>query len=292
MIALVTGFRGFIGTNLREGLIEEGYKIYGIEKDRVKYFIENPEAFENMVSGVDIIFHNGAISDTSSSDYQEMLYYNYHFTKILVDLAKKYGKKVIYASSASVYGDGGEHDVPSNIYAWSKMLAEEYGRLSYPEGFTALRYFNVYGPHEEHKGKMASIGYQAFRYKYPDIPFLATNTWENPFKLFPKEPQRDFVYVKDVVSANICAIDAPTGVYEVGTGEARKFESFLENMRVEYTHTSEGMIPEWYQFFTQANPDNFLPNWNPKYDLETGCEDYLTYLNNGEKESSSDRGDV
>lgn len=276
MIALLTGYKGFIGTNLKKALKKEGYNIYGIEKDMVKYYLDNKSLLEGMVKEVDIIFHNGAISDTSSSDYQEMLFYNYHFTKVLVDLAKRYNKKVIYASSASVYGNGGENDVPNNIYAWSKMLGEEYGRLSYPSGFTALRYFNVYGPHEEHKGKMASIAYQGWNR-------LGNN---EPFELFPKEPQRDFVYVKDVVSANLKAIEAPTGVYEVGSGQARTFEDFLDNMGIEYTHTTEDKIPSWYQFYTKANPDNFLPDWSPKYDLEKGCKDYVNYLNN-EKSTSS-----
>lgn len=285
MIALLTGFKGFIGTNLNKTLKKEGYSIYGIEMDRVKYFLEKPIALENMIKEVDIIFHNGAISDTTLQDYQKMLFYNYHFTKVLVDLAKKYDKKVIYASSASVYGNGGENDTPNNIYAWSKMLGEEYGRLSYPEGFTSLRYFNVYGPHEGHKDKMSSIGYQAYEHQLD-------RSINESFELFPKKPQRDFVYVKDVVSANLKAIEAPTGIYEVGSGEPRTFEDFLDNMGVKYKHTTEDKIPSWYQYYTKANPDNFLPNWTPKYTLETGCEDYLKYLSQYEKENSIDGGNM
>ena len=209
-----------------------------------------------------------------------MLYYNYHFTKVLVDLAKKHGKKIIYSSSASVYGDGDVSSVPNNIYAWSKLLGEEYGRLSYPEGFTGLRYFNVYGPHEDHKEKMASIGYQAHIATTSTIPYMATNTWPRIFPLFPKNPRRDFVYVKDVVSANLAAITAPSGVYDVGFGEARLFEDFLLGMGgIKYEYVSEDKIPGWYQFYTKADDKNWLHNWEPKYNLEKGTEDYMKYLN-------------
>jgi len=270
MIALLTGHKGFIGQNLKEELKNNFYNIYGIEKSEVKYYLENPKAFESYIKDCDIIFHVGAISDTSVQDYHEMLYYNYHFTKVLVDLAKKHEKRIIYSSSASVYGDGDSSSVPNNIYAWSKLLGEEYGRLSYPEGFVSLRYFNVYGPHEEHKGKMASIAYQAHIVRDP----------ETPFSLFPKNPRRDFVYVKDVVSANIAAISAPVGVYDVGFGEARSFEDFLLGMDgIKHIHVGEDMIPSWYQFYTKADEDNWLPNWEPKYNLEKGTEDYMKYLN-------------
>lgn len=272
MIALLTGYKGFIGQNLKEELKRIGYNVYGIEKTDVKKYLDNLDLFEGYVKECDIIFHVGAISDTSVQDYHEMLYYNYHFTKVLVDLCKKHDKRIIYSSSASVYGDGNANDVPNNIYAWSKLLGEEYGRLSYPEGFVSLRYFNVYGPHEEHKleNKMCSIGYQAY-------------VLNDTFKLFPKKPTRDFVYVKDVVSANICAIDSPTGIYDVGFGESKSFEDFLDNMgNIPYIYVDENKIPSWYQFYTKANVEARMPGWEPKYNLERGCADYLNYLNGKE----------
>jgi len=269
MNALITGYKGFIGKNLSKELNRLSYNLLGIEKDVVKHYLDNESILENMIKDSDIIFHVGAISDTSEQDYNEMLYYNYHFTKKLVDLSEKLKVKIIYSSSASVYGNGGVNDVPNNIYAWSKLMAEDYGRRTYPEGFVSLRYFNVYGPHEEHKlaKGMCSVGYKAWK---------CGNQ-----KLFPKKPARDFVYVKDVVSANIAAIEVEAGIYEVGTGNARTFEDFLDNMgRVPYTYTDELAIPEWYQYFTEANSSNWLPNWEPKYNLEAGCADYLMYLNN------------
>lgn len=270
MIALLTGYKGFIGQNLKKELENNGYKVYGIEKEDVKnYLSENYDTLKSMIKKCDVIFHMGAISDTSLQDYHEMLFYNYHFTKVIVDLSKEFSKKIIYSSSASVYGNGNLNDTPNNIYAWSKLMGEEYGRLSYPYGFTALRYFNVYGPHEEHKGKMSSIGYQAWK-----------RNDKTPFKLFPKNPTRDFVYVKDVVSANIKSINCECDVYDVGYGESRSFEDFLYNMgKIEYTYVNEDNIPYWYQFFTKADAKKRPLNWVPEYNLEEGCKDYLNYLN-------------
>ena len=275
MNLLLTGHEGFIGQNIYNELWESdtytGITLVG--KDYAKVLLDNPDMFDECVSELDVILHNGAISDTSNEDYHEVLYYNYHFTKKLIDLSKKYGVKMVFASSASIYGNDNS-TLPQNIYAWSKLMSEHYGRAEYPDGFTALRYFNVYGPHEEHKIKMASVGLQSWLFKYdkiqPNKPF--------PFKLFPKEPKRDFVYVDDVVSANLAAIEAPSGVYDVGSGVARSFEDFVSNMGVEYIHISEDWIPEWYQFFTESNKDKWLPNWKPSYNLEEGCKSYLKYL--------------
>ena len=269
MSVLLTGHEGFIGQNVKIELESIGYSVVGIERGEVREVLTNK--IEDIVKEVEFVLHVGAISDTSLQDYHEMLFYNYHFTKSLVDVCKKYNKRIVYSSSASVYGDGDVNSVPNNIYAWSKLLGEEYGRLSYPSGFTSLRYFNVYGPHEDHKGKMSSIGYQAW---------LSRD--EGVFKLFPKKPTRDFIYVKDVVSANLCAVKEVCGVYDVGYGESHSFEDFLYHMGIDdYIYVSEDKIPEWYQYFTQADKDNRVPNWKPMYDIKLGCEDYLKHLSDG-----------
>jgi len=269
MNILLTGYNGFIGQNLSNELIDK--TIYLIEKEDVKEYINRPDKLISELKIIDVILHNGAISSTSNEDYKEVMYYNVLFTKLLIDVAKKMNIKMIFASSASIYGNS---DYPQNLYAWSKMISEDYGRAAYPDGFTSLRYFNVYGPHEEHKGKMSSIVYQAYKEKEVQKEVV-------PFMLFPKKPLRDFIYVKDVVSANIAAIKAKAGIYEVGTGNARTFEDFLDNMgKIPYTYTDESAIPEWYQYFTEANSKNWLPNWKPEYGLEEGCADYLKYLNN------------
>jgi len=139
-------------------------------------------------------------------------------------------------------------------------------------GGIALRYFNVYGPGEENKGKMASVAYQMF---------IKNNNNEDIF-LFPKNPRRDFVYVKDIVDANIYAYNNYENLkgsyYEVGSGEARGFEEVLNNMNIKFQYTSEDVIPEGYQFYTCSDKSKWMNGWESKWNLESGIKDYLEYL--------------
>ena len=217
---------------------------------------------ESIISRCDVIFHVGAISDTTLQDVNEMLYYNFTLSKMIFDLARKHDVKVVYSSSAANYGSG--NGIPNNIYGWSKLLAEEYG-LKACEKFVALRYFNVYGPGEEHKGKMASVAYQAWK--------------AGKFKLFPGEISRDFVYVDDIVHANIHAATLERGVFDVGTAKAESFEVLVSGMSIPYEYHTEDKIPNWYQYFTQAEKDKFMPGWKPLYKISQGTELYRNYLN-------------
>ena len=260
MSFLLTGFNGFIGRNIMNEMLPT-YSLDYIEKD----FMDNEDwekRLENSVSLSDGILHIGAISDTMLSDSNEMLKYNYWFSKRLFEMCKKHNKKVVYASSAATTGTNG---IPTNIYGWSKLLAEQYG-LVLGGDFIALRYFNVYGPREEKKGKMASVAYQAYK--------------KGSFKLFPRNPKRDFVYVKDIVDATVKALfeDVPNGVYEVGSGESRTFENVLDLMEIEYSYYKEDKIPKGYQFFTKSDSNNWLPDWKPKYNLDTGIRNYKKIL--------------
>ena len=257
---ILTGFNGFIGKNIFKKLSQENSLIC-IEKDYIDY--DNWETLiENSIKNVDIILHIGAISDTMLQNPNEMLKYNYWFSKRLFDYAKKYDKKVIYASSAATTGTSG---TPTNIYGWSKLMAEQYG-LTLGGQFIALRYFNVYGPGEEYKNKMSSIAYQAYK--------------QGVFKLFPKKPKRDFVYIKDVVSATLYPLtnEVPSGIYEVGSGEARIFEDVLDNLEISYTYRNEIDIPEGYQYYTESDSKKWMPGWTPKYNIETGIKAYKKYL--------------
>ena len=207
MKILLTGFNGFIGKNIRYTLEHSSHhKLIFIEKD----FMNNEAwkvSLKKLVKVCDIVFHIGAISDTSLQDSTEMLKYNYLFSKELFDSAQKYNKKVIYSSSAACNGNG--DGIPNNIYGWSKLITENYG-MKVCDDFVSLRYFNVYGPYEEHKGKMASVAYQAYK--------------QGTFKLFPKTPKRDFIYIKDIVSANIAAAAFPDefrgDYFNVGSGKS------------------------------------------------------------------------
>ena len=265
MRILLTGFKGFIGKNIHSALMKQNTimtSINCIEKD---YMDVNhwQVPLHRIVLDCDAIIHIGAISDTMLKDQNEMLKYNYEFSRALFDLACAYDKKVVYASSAANTGVDG---VPTNIYGWSKYITENYG-ISKVSNFIALRYFNVYGPGEEHKGKMASVAYQAYK--------------KGKFKLFPNNPARDFVYIDDIVDATLRAVfnDIKKGVYEVGYGKSRTFEEMLKLMEIEYTYRNKTDIPTGYQTFTRADKNKFMDGWEPKYSLEDGIKKYKTYLN-------------
>lgn len=269
MKVLVTGDQGFIGSNLKKALeLNEDYKVYGLDKE----LFDSPnwkQELELYLDKVcfDAIFHVGACADTLNQDVEYMMTRNYESTVIISNWAKQDGTAVIYSSSAANYGDP---KGKRNLYAWSKYAAEEHVIAN---GQIALRYFNVYGPGEEHKGKMASVAYQMFvKHKNGEA-----------IKLFPGRPKRDFVYIQDVVNANLQALwnyDELAGVwwYDIGSGEANSFESVLEHLDIPYTYTDESEIPTNYQMFTQANKQYMLPGWKPKYTLEKGLKLYKEYL--------------
>ena len=156
MRILLTGGEGFIGNALKKSLLKKATQVSSIEQKYCEYKGYETTLFK-AVEDCDIIYHVGAISDTMEKDVNKMMYYNVEFSKVLFDLASILNKKVVYSSSAACYGTDG---VPSNLYGWSKYIAEIYG-VSTVKDFIALRYFNVYGKGESHKGKMASVAYQA-----------------------------------------------------------------------------------------------------------------------------------
>ncbi len=255
MKALLTGHKGFVGKALHDKLKDIYDVVFCLEAQDAQ------QLNKELIQEVDIVFHVGAIADTSLQNESEMLTYNYSFSIELFKLCRKYNKKVIYSSSAACYGDG--DGKPKNIYGWSKLIAEEFG-MSHCNEFVALRYFNIYGPGECHKRKMASVAHQAYK--------------KGKFKIFQKKPKRDFVYIDDVISANLHAINAKKGVYEVGCGEARTFEEVLDLMKIPYTYHDEKDTPPWYQFYTKSNSNNWMIGWKPKYNIDKGLKKYKKYL--------------
>jgi len=261
---LITGTQGFIGSNLLFELSDR-FRISEINED-----IFNNENWVNKLTTTldeiipDVIFHVGACSDTLETDVNYMMTRNFEFTKILSEYCLDNDVKLIYSSSAANYGTNGLY--PSNLYGWSKYVAEQ---CVIQNGGVALRYFNVYGPGEEHKGRMASVAHQMMK-KIKD---------GEDVKLFPGNPKRDFVYVKDVISANIFAYenfdDLQYSYYDVGYGEARSFEDVMDTLGIPYTYHNEKDIPVGYQFFTQCDFKKWMPGWRPKYTLEGGLQDYF-----------------
>lgn len=264
MKILVTGHKGFIGKLLYITLQELGYNVYGLDDEYLSvddWFTSLPIWLNAL--NPNAIFHVGACSDTLEQDVNYMMERNFESTKILVDWSFRNSVPIIYSSSAANYGINNQF--PSNLYGWSKYAAEQY---LLAKGGLALRYFNVYGPGEESKGRMASVAYQMMLKQQDNQEIL----------LFPKNPQRDFIYVKDVVAANIHALvnyqKLSGSYYEVGLGQAHSFEDVLNNLGIAYSYTSEQAIPKGYQFYTCCNKYKWMADWQPKFTLQTGLEDY------------------
>jgi len=275
---LLTGYKGFIGRRLYQVLTNRGYNVFGFDKDStIKDIEESLKALPLTIRHQTTIVHQGAITDTLFKDNSEMMRNNYLFSKELFDLALEEEVNVVYASSAAVYGDG-HKKYPINVYGWSKYASELYGIREFSNNslirsslmtprFVALRYFNVFGPGEEQKGRMASIAYQSMV--------------RGEMNLFPKKPQRDFVYIDDIVSANVHAIEnsnVSTGYYEVGSGKSHTFEYVCECLDIPFTITEENLIPKGYQFKTQSNADNWMPGWTPQCNLKESLESYKKYF--------------
>ena len=265
---LVTGSNGFVGRRLVTALKRIGYTVETLNED---YFSEKD--WQNVLTASlehlnpEGVFHVGACSDTLELDVQFMMTRNFESTKIISDWCSRNDRALVYSSSAANYGTNGSF--PSNLYGWSKYVAEQY--VIKNQGI-ALRYFNVFGPGEEDKGKMSSFIYQAFIKDLNGSPVL----------LFPKEPKRDFVYIEDVISANIHAFTNYKNIrkdfYEVSTGVASTFEEMLQSFGIQFAYSDESSIPEGYQFHTCGDKNKWMIGWHPEYSLIQGLQRYQEYL--------------
>jgi ADP-L-glycero-D-manno-heptose 6-epimerase len=269
MRILVTGHYGFIGSNLIRKLRSLGHEVSGFDRE-IFYKGIWKDGLENTLKAInpECIFHVGANSNTMEININTMMSENFDFTYGLAKWCSKNNIMLIYSSSASVYGN---YDGQKNLYAWSKYSAEAVVLMM---GGVALRYFNVYGAGEEHKGAMASIMYQAWRQQREGHIVV----------LFPLNPKRDFVYVDDVISANIFALENYSDLggysFDVGTGEAKTFEDVMKLMKIPYLVSEDfSIIPKNYQFYTKADPKRFMQGWEPKNTLSDGINKYLNYLN-------------
>ena len=275
---IVTGGAGFIGSNLVRGLnrrgitdivvvddLEFGDKHRNLNSLEFTDYIDRRELLERLpeLGPVEMIFHQGACSDTMESDGRFMLEVNYEFSKSLLDYCQSNGARFVYASSASVYGNGddgfresSECEYPLNVYAYSKFLFDRFVRRVLPEAksqIVGLRYFNVYGPQENHKGRMASVIYH-FHRQIQD---------GGAMKLFEgsEDFRRDFIYVNDVVDVNLFFLDNAdkSGIFNCGTGQAQSFlnlanavQSCYAGSKIERIAFPEALKGK-YQAFTQAD---------------------------------------
>jgi len=269
MKILVTGAKGFIGKRIVERLRLTYTQILEMDEE----YLEMPDWQIRMKKTLEdfypnVIFHVGACSDTLEKRVNYMMIRNYEATKLLADWCREKAVPLVYSSSAANYGTNNQH--PSNLYGWSKYVAEDYVINA---GGTALRYFNVYGRGEHNKGKMASFLFQAYQKKMNSENVL----------LFPHTPSRDFIYIDDVVSANIFAMKNYQHLagryYEVSTAVSSTFEEMLTLANIEYKYIDENEIPLGYQFYTCGDKKKWMPHWKPEFGLARGVEEYRVFLN-------------
>ena len=314
---IVTGGAGFIGSNLVHALNERGRRDILIVDDledgenyknlRGLHFIDyqQKDEFLRLIeegdfdgTDIDAIFHEGACSDTMEYDVNYMMKVNYAYSKALLHFAMGARIPFLYASSASTYGsgiygftEGGRSEDALNPYAFSKLAFDRYVRQVIPEArsqIVGLKYFNVYGPQEYHKGKMASIFYQL----YHQIKETGqARLFRGTDGIADGEQRRDFIYVRDVVRVNLWFLEngGESGIYNCGTGTAH---SYNEAARAVIAALGKGEIvyrdfPEVlrgkYQNYTQADMTALLAagydeGFTPMADA---VKEYCTFLDAG-----------
>ena len=306
---VITGGAGFIGSNLAF-YFQENYpkaKVIVFDKFRSEEKFSNGNLksfghFKNLlgfkgiiISGditskedlqrleeydIDFIFHEAAISDTTVADQKIMIDTNVNAFKDLCDLAVKKNAAMIYASSAATYGSSDKFSVgfekPNNVYGFSKLMMDNLAKEYYDKlKIIGLRYFNVYGPREYYKNKTASM---VLQFGLQLLKGESAKLFEGSDKI-----KRDFIFVEDVIQANIKACEATkNGVYNVGTGTSRSFQEIVDILKKELNITrKDTYIPNpyigQYQFFTEADiedTEKYL-GFTPRFSLEDGIKAYL-----------------
>ena len=310
---IVTGGAGFIGSNLVHGLnnightdilvvddLTDGTKFSNIvdckiqdywDKDQLKNFVINNNTFSE---SIDAIFHQGACSTTTEWNGHYMMQNNYEYSKILLHYCVEHSIPFIYASSGSVYGinskftESEENELPVNIYGYSKYLFDRYVRrfaLTARKQVVGLRYFNVYGPREQHKKSMASV---IFHFNKQLLSSDKVRLFKGSGGYDNGEQRRDFIHVDDVTGVNLWLMKntVPNGIYNVGTGQSQSFNDIANAVikwhghgNIEYIDFPKE-LENCYQNYTQADITALR---NAGYDkdfipLIQGINDYLDWL--------------
>jgi ADP-L-glycero-D-manno-heptose 6-epimerase len=326
MKVAVTGAAGMIGSNLVHGLnaigiddviavddLTNGPKYRNLLGAKVSDYFDRSEFYTRFANGafgkLDAVFHEGACSDTMEHNGKFMMDTNYRCSKDLLDACQRQGTRLLYASSAATYGGSAsfreepEFERPLNVYGYSKLLFDKVVRRMLPTATSQVvgfRYFNVYGPREQHKARMASVAFHHFN-QFQEA---------GKVKLFgeyagyaPGEQARDFVYVDDVVAVNLWFLQHPhqSGIFNLGTGRAQPFNDLalatvnaaraLKTMpqlplselvssgAIEYINFPAALVGK-YQSFTQADLTRLrATGCNHAFaNVETGATTYVNWL--------------
>lgn len=283
---VVTGGAGMIGSNIilqlnRRGIrdilvvdnLRNGRKMFNLSDLNIADYMSR-ERFIDLVrrdqapDGIRAIFHLGANSATTEWDGAHLMENNFQYSKDLLHWCQSNATQFLYASSASVYGrgeagfaEGRAQEMPINMYAYSKFLFDEYVRnhLDADRGqIVGMRYFNVYGPREGHKGNMASTAYHFYKQALLDGKI---KLFEGVDGIGNGEQRRDFVYVEDCALTNLWFLDHPdvSGIFNIGSGTAATFNDVASNIARETGDSEITYIPfpahlrGAYQNFTQAD---------------------------------------
>ena len=282
---VVTGGAGFVGSNLVAGLnragvsdilvvddLRSGDKQGNLDANRFAEYVDKDEFLPLLEGGrfggtIEAVLHQGACTDTMAADTAYVMRNNTEYSKALLAYALARRIPFVYASSASVYGNRGmcverpEHEEPLNLYARSKLAFDRHVRQMLPQAaatVAGLRYYNVYGPREAHKGRMASMVWQLYRQikaRGEMRLFVGSGGYGDG------EQRRDFIWVGDVVDVNLFFLDGPVrqGIFNTGTGASRSFNDIARTLMqlngggtlayVPFPRELEGK----YQSFTQAD---------------------------------------
>lgn len=327
MYIVVTGAAGFVGSNLIKSLNECGESnILAVDNlsraDKFRNLVDcdiddyldkehfraalDAGAFDGEISA---ILHQGACSDTMQTDGRYMMENNFRYSVDLLAYCHAESVPLIYASSASVYGSGPvfkesrENERPLNVYGYSKFLFDQVVRRRWEENtaqVVGLRYFNVYGPRETHKERMASVAFHCFN-QYRETGTV--KLFEGSGGYGEGEQRRDFISVEDVVKVNLYFLDNPkkSGIFNCGTGASQTFNDIaVTTVNTLRTASGESALPlaelkrqgiieyvpfppglrSKYQSFTQADPGELraIGYDAPFFDVQTGVARYVDWL--------------